>query len=170
MFSSDLAQKIQEAEKHATQHRDQKLSIKEREIIMGGLSHLLAVPEYRNEIMTRVKRIESEHTAQVMKHKGYIESIRFVLRVFMPFMGICFLRPKMLTIQLSSVISHIISFCFVLICTGYLLIWSIQHLGGHSLRHLQVLPFLMYKRMCLDGLGYLSRTSPISFPFLLVTQ
>nr|TKV92997.1 hypothetical protein SEVIR_9G198100v2 [Setaria viridis] len=79
MFSSDLALKIQEANECATQYQDEKISMNDREMIMGALSHLLAVPKQRNEIMIRLKLMESKLTAQMMMLKGYRESIRFVL-------------------------------------------------------------------------------------------
>lgn len=93
MFSSDLALKIQEANECATQYQEEKNSMNDREMIMGALSHLLAVPKQRNEIMIRLKLMESKLTAQMMMLKGYRESIRFVLHVYTIY-GDMFLKIK----------------------------------------------------------------------------
>jgi len=60
MFSPDLVMKIQEAEKGATQYRKEKLVMRDRETIFGGLSHLVTVPKQRDDIMTRVKLTEAK--------------------------------------------------------------------------------------------------------------
>ncbi|TVU05557.1 hypothetical protein EJB05_48723, partial [Eragrostis curvula] len=60
MFSQDLASLIEEANKSATWHRENKLSLNDRSIIMGGLNHLLAVPEHRDKVITCVKQLESK--------------------------------------------------------------------------------------------------------------
>ncbi|WVZ88029.1 hypothetical protein U9M48_034590 [Paspalum notatum var. saurae] len=60
MFSPDLVIKIQEAEKGATQYRKEKLVMRDRETIYGGLKHLVTVPNQRDDLMTRVKLTEAK--------------------------------------------------------------------------------------------------------------
>ncbi|WVZ93061.1 hypothetical protein U9M48_039074 [Paspalum notatum var. saurae] len=52
--------KIQEAEKAATQYRKEKLTMRDRETIFGGLSHLVTVPNQRDDVMTRLKLTEAK--------------------------------------------------------------------------------------------------------------
>ncbi|RCV31951.1 hypothetical protein SETIT_6G219500v2 [Setaria italica] len=60
MFSPDLLLKIQKADRVATQYREEKLTMHNRETIVGGLTHLLAVPKQRDDIMTQVKLMEAK--------------------------------------------------------------------------------------------------------------
>ena len=116
----DIALKIKEADKHATKYRDEKLSMHDREIIMGALSHLLAVPKQRNEIMIRVKRMQSEMTYHFRTFEGtHEEPIRFVLHVYAIY-GDMFLKTKNAHCSCLLLLLTMSVFAFVLICTGNL--------------------------------------------------
>jgi hypothetical protein len=120
MFPLDLALKIEEADKHATKYRYEKLSMHDREIIMGALSHLLAVPKQRNEIMIRVKRMQSEMTYHFRTFEGtHEEPIRFVLHVHAIY-GDMFLKTKNAHCSCLLLLLTMSVFAYVLICTGNL--------------------------------------------------
>ncbi|CAL4886463.1 unnamed protein product [Urochloa decumbens] len=60
IVSHDLALKIQEAERVATQYRKEVLTMRNRETIIESLAHLLAVPKQRDDVMTQVKLMEAK--------------------------------------------------------------------------------------------------------------
>jgi len=85
MFSPDLVMKIQEAEKGATQYRKEKLVMRDRETIFGGLSHLVTVPKQRDHVMTRVKlteaklrRAEKDCIAQPVRFEMHVYTSLFI--------------------------------------------------------------------------------------------
>ncbi|CAM0149255.1 unnamed protein product [Urochloa decumbens] len=60
IVSHDLALKIQEAERVATQYRKEVLTMRNRETIIESITHLLAVPKQRDDVMTQVKLMEAK--------------------------------------------------------------------------------------------------------------
>ena len=80
MFSPDLVMKIQEAEKGATQYRKEKLVMRDRETIFGGLSHLVTVPKQRDHVMTRVKLTEAK--LRRAEKDCIAQPVRFVMHVY----------------------------------------------------------------------------------------
>ena len=85
---------------------------------MGALSHLLAVPKQRNEIMIRVKRMQSEMTYHFRTFEGtHEEPIRFVLHVYAIY-GDMFLKTKNAHCSCLLLLLTMSVFAFVLICGG----------------------------------------------------
>jgi hypothetical protein len=80
-LSPELAKEIPSIDRNAATCRDKKLKMHDRETIVGGLYHLLAVPQQRDDIMTRIKLMEGKLRK---KQLGFLKdtdglSMRFVM-------------------------------------------------------------------------------------------
>lgn len=89
MFPSGLAKEVHKAYKCAIPYRNKKLSMSDREFIMGSLSHLLVVPKQRDDLMIHVKLMEAQlrkTDVKILEDEYEFDiSVRFVMHMFATF-------------------------------------------------------------------------------------